>query len=104
LPPEAQRFPLQQPQFGQRIKYHAPRLYLFHPPQNAFDRIGKFHLARVENRILLLRLEALRHGQQLVNVDPFEAPPVRLRYLPEFPLRFGQRYVQNRLPLCNSFQ
>jgi hypothetical protein len=94
----------EQPHLGQRIEHHAPRLAARHLLENGARGVAELDVRRVEEARLLVRIQGIFGGQQLVGVDAGEAPAVRARHPVELLLGFGERNVQALVVTAPSFQ
>ena len=97
LAPVAQRRAREQPQLGQRIEDHTRGLDLVDIGQDRQRLLRQLHLGRMEDRVLLLRLQRILGRQQLAHVDAGQVPTVSLRHAAELLGRFRQRDVEHLL-------
>ncbi len=93
----AQRGTSQQPQLGKRVEDHARRLEAFHVLQDPLRGVDELELRGVKQGVLLVRLELLVAGRELMDVDAVQRPTMRRRDGLELFFRLRQGHVQHGL-------
>ena len=104
LPSIAQRVLRKQTHLGKRVEDDAFRIYLPHPVENAFGRLAELHLRRMEQRQLLIGIEARFRRHELKNVNAGQCPAVPGDDGAQFAFALRQGDVKAGLSLANPFQ
>ena len=97
LPAKTQRAPRQQAQLRQGVDDHPLGLEPVGLREHGAHGLAQLDLRRVEDRVLLIRLEAGLAGHQLVDVDALQRPAVRGRHRPQLLLGLRQGDVEDPL-------
>ena len=94
LPAVAQRSLREQPDLRQAVEHDPVRLDALDLRERHPDRLAEFQVGRVDERLLLLRIEAQLGRDELVDVEAVEGPAVALGHRQELALALGERDVE----------
>ena len=98
LPPVAQRALRQQPDFRQAVDHHALRPNPLDRFEHARDRFAELEVRRIEQALVLLRIEHAVRRHQLEDFDRrVDLPAVRAGAVAQFVLGLGQRDIDPAL-------
>jgi hypothetical protein len=96
LPPVPERALGQEPQLGQRVDHHAPRLEPLDGVERLACRRVQLDFRRVVHREVVLAVDPELVGKQLEDLNAVERPAMRLGIGHQLAAGLGQRHVQAR--------